>query len=212
MADATGWDGLLILAEVLGFNDIWSTFWNTIAYAASIVIVLAIRQDDKLRNMVITICAPVLAVYAGVFLGNPVFMSLQILIGISGAMIWAKTPPPLPKILTLILTAGIYSFLFWVGALKFKVGALSDFLIFAGPLGLACIAFALTTFPKNSGFLLFAIGGAFLTGYALVAEAWVFFGLNAIFALISMRDYMLKTETRTDHKENRWIAQKFDKK
>lgn len=212
MVDATISESLLALAKLLGFNDIWSTIWNIIAYATAIAVVRAIRLDDKLRNIVITICAPILALYAGVFLGNPVFMLLQILIGISGVLILAKMPPPFPKVLTLTFAAGAYIFLFGVAVLKLEIKSLDDFLFFAGPLGLVCIAFALTTFPKNLGFLLFAIGGAFLTGYALVSKAWVFFILNIIFSLVSMRDYVSKTANRADHIENRWLAQKLDKK
>jgi len=197
MVDATTFENLFalanFLAKFLGFTSPRSTIWNIVAYATSIIVVRAIRLDDKLRNIVMTICAPILALYAGIFLGNPVFTLLQILIGISGILIWVKMPPPLPKLLTLTFAASAYALLLKLGAVKFNIKSLDDFLIFVGPLGLVCIAFALTTFPKNLGFLLFAIGGAFLIGYALISKAWIFFILNIIFSLVSMRDYVLKT-------------------
>lgn len=204
-------EGLLALTKLLGFTTIWSAVWNIIAYATSAVVIGAIRLDDKLRNIVMTTCAPILALYAGIFLGNPIFTCLQILIGISGIVTWAKMPPPLPKIITLTFAAGTYVILFKFGAIRFNIKSLEDFLIFVGPLGLVCIAFALTTFPKNLGFLLFAIGGVFLFGYAVAAKAWVFFVLNVIFALISMRDYVLKTQVSTSAKTknpNSWRTQK----
>lgn len=214
MVDAAISESLLALAKLLGFTDIWSTIWNIIAYATAIAVVRAIRLDDQLRNVVMTVCAPILALYAGVFLGNPVFMSLQILIGISGTLVWAKMPPPLPKLLTLLFTAGAYALLFKLGAVKFSIKSLDDFLIFAGPLGLVCIALALATFPKNSGFLLFAVGGAFLTGYALASKAWVFFILNIIFSLVSARDYVIKTSALISagtKNSNSWHAQKLNR-
>ncbi len=214
MVDATIPESLLTIAKFLGFIDPWSTIWNIIAYATSIVVVWTIRRDDEFRNKVITLCALILALYADIFLGNPVFMSLQMLIVISGGLVWMKMPPLLSRFTTLAIATVAYVSLFAIGAIKFKIWPLDDFLIFVGPLGLVCIAFALTTFPKNLGFLLFAIGGALLAAYIFAAKAWVFFGLYVIFALISMRDYVLKTRASASARpknQNSWYVQKIIK-
>ncbi|OGZ12431.1 MAG: hypothetical protein A2942_02335 [Candidatus Lloydbacteria bacterium RIFCSPLOWO2_01_FULL_50_20] len=71
-------------------------------------------------------------------------------------------------------------------------GAIADEWSLMGSFGFLGIAFGLAALPKKFGFLLLAIGGALLTIYAFHVSAWVFFTLNLIYFVESMRSWFKK--------------------
>lgn len=168
------------LIEFFGFTSPNSTFWNLSAYLAFIVIIIGVLAE-KYRNILITCGAGVLALYAGIFLHDPLFTVLQTLIVLSGVLLSIKKLPKDTAVAIMIFfTAAAY-------LLLLAGGAITNVLALIGSIGLLGIAFGLTTLPKRCGFLLMALGGILLIIYAAYISAWVFFFLNIFFTLANIK-------------------------
>ena len=163
--------------------------WNVVSYAAFIAIIIGVFSETY-RNTLITLGAAVLAVYAGIFLKNPLFATLQALIVVSGFLQWAKLRRYYAMIAMAALTVVAYSFLY-------LSGAIADGYALVGSLGLLGIAFGLVTLPNRSGFLLMAFGGILLVIYAFHVGAWVFFFLNIFFTIANLHTWV-KTNSVSD--------------
>lgn len=163
-----------ILLQFLGFTTTSGIIWNTLAYIAFVGIIIGVYWE-KYRNSIITMGALILMFYASTFLNNRLFEVLQMLIVISGILQLISLPKKFSiGILTLVTIA----------ALNLLLGEIiSNIWAFIGSLGLLGMAFGLIILPKRFGFLVMAMGGAFLTIYAFTVAAWVFFFLNAFFAV-----------------------------
>lgn len=166
---------------LLGFSTIMGGLWNAVSYAAFVGIIVGVFSE-RYRNRLIMFGAAVLAVYAGVFLKNPLFATLQTLIVISGLahMMWLRRPAAM-AVMT-VLTSTAYAFLY-------ASGAIVDAWALAGSFGLLGIAFGLITLPHRSGFILMALGGVALVAYAFHVGAWVFFLLNIFFAVANIHTW-----------------------
>ena len=167
--------------DFFGFTDPVSGIWNTVAYTAFIGIIIGVLWE-RCRDALITLGALALALYAGMFLHNPVFAALQALIVVSGLLKLAASPKRVAMGIMIALTVAAYLSL----ALS---GAIVDAWALVGSFGLLGIAFGLTVLPKNYGFLLMAAGGVLLIFYGFAVEAWVFFSLNIVFAIVSIRNW-----------------------
>ena len=168
------------LTEFFGFTSPISTFWNLSAYLAFTIIIAGVLSE-KYRNLLITYGAGVLALYAGTFLHDPLFMLLQILIVISGILLSIK---PLPKnvAVAIMIFSTVAAYLFLI-----INGSITSVSAFIGSIGLLGIAFGLIALPKRYGFLLMAVGGILLFIYAFYVSAWVFFFLNIFFTLANIK-------------------------
>ena len=172
------------LLELMGFTTATGVAWNLAAYVAFIVIIIGI-SSDRHRNTLTAIGAIVLGVYAWIFLHNPLFAALQALVVISICFQWAKLSPRNTVVTFLSLTALAYFLLA-------KNGAIADAWSLAGSFGLLGIAIGLIILPKKPGFLILAAGGVLLVVYGYHASAWVFFLLNAVYFVESMRNWLKK--------------------
>ena len=162
------------LIEILGFTTLENGIWNTVSYLAFTSIIIGVFWERG-RNILITIGAGALALYAGIFLHNYLFTALQVLIIVSGVLQWLKVSQRPAMITVTFLTIATYVFLAFNGII-------SNTWAFTGSLGLLGIAFGLIILPKHYGFIIMAIGGVFLVLYAFNVQAWVFFLLNIFFA------------------------------
>lgn len=166
------------LIEFFGFTDFTNALWNTVGYLALIIIIIGVFSE-RYRNILITVGAGVLAYYAGIFLHNPMFATLQALIVFSGLLSITGTPKRPAMFIMIALTAAAYLFLI-------TDGAIVDAWTFMGSLGLLGIAFGLIILPKHYGFILMAVGGTLLVIYAFAVAAWVFFFLNIFFIIANI--------------------------
>lgn len=169
------------LIQFLGFTTLASSIWNVVAYIAFIGIIIGVSLE-KYRNWFITIGALVLVFYAGIFLHDPLFTILQSMIVFSGFLELTKTPKRLATKSLILAVLLLY-------AILLKNGVIADMWSFIGSLGLLGIAFGLIILPKRFGFLVMAMGGAFLTIYAYTVSAWVFFLLNIFFARANVKKW-----------------------
>ena len=169
------------LAEFFGFTNLAGSIWNSIAYLAFILIIIGV-SSDRYRNVLITSGAAALALYAIIFLHNPLFAALQALITVSGSLQLAGISKRTAMTVMMVLTAAAYLFLILGGSIT-NIWAL------LGSLGLLCIAFGLVVLPKRCGFLLMAAGGILLIIYAFTVTAWVFFFLNIFFTIANIRTW-----------------------
>lgn len=172
------------LIQFLGFMTLTSSIWNIAAYIAFIGIIIGVSSERD-RNLLFTVGAFVLALYASIFLNNQLFATLQIVVMISGFLQLFKFSKRFSIGLLILFTAASYLNL----ALN---GTISDIWSFIGSLGLLGIAFGLIILPKRFGFLVMALGGAFLTIYAFTVFAWVFFLLNIFFAIVNIKTWYKK--------------------
>lgn len=175
------------ITEFLGFTTLAGSIWNAISYAAFIGIIIGISWERG-RNALFTFGASALALYAGFFLHDILFTTLQILITISALMQWTKVSGYFAGIAMTVLTVAAYLFLI-------SRGAIADIWSLAGSLGLLGIAFGILVLNSNSGrkrygFLIMAAGGTLLVLYALHVKAWVFFFLNIFFAIANIRGWL----------------------
>lgn len=152
--------------------------WNIVAYLAFIGIIIGVFWE-KYRNLLVTVGAFVLMLYAGIFLHNPLFATLQLVIVISGVLSLLKSSKLFSICLLTLSTAVSYLYLV-------LNGAITNIWAFIGSLGLLCIAFGLVILPKPLGFLVMAAGGVFLTIYAFTVSAWVFVFLNLFFTIANI--------------------------
>lgn len=171
-------EGFLAL---LGFPTIVDSLWNIVSYTAFVAIIAGVFSE-RYRNRLITFGAAVLAVYAGVFLKNPLFATLQTLICVSGLMQMVQLRRRAAMTAMMVLTSIAYIFLY-------ASGALADTWAVSGSFGLLGIAFGLITLPHRSGFILMALGGVSLITYAFHVGAWVFFLLNIFFAVANIHTW-----------------------
>ncbi len=169
------------LVEFFGFTTPASSIWNVAAYAAFVGIIIGV-SSERYRNILFTIGAGILALYAGIFLHNPLFTALQTLVVISGLLQLAKVSKRPTMVAMVTFTIAAYILLVWSGAI---VNAVS----FVGSFGLLGIAFGLAVLPRHYGFLVMAVGGALLVVYAFTVAAWVFFFLNIFFAFENIRTW-----------------------
>lgn len=168
------------LTEFFGFTTLASSIWNATAYIAFVGIIIGV--SSRYRNILITIGAGILAVYAGIFLHSPLFTALQALIVVAGFLQLAKVPERSAMVTMVLLTVAAYALLLFIGAI---VNAIS----LVGSFGLLGIAFGLAVLPRHYGFLLMAIGGVLLFVYAFTVAIWVFFFLNIFFAFENIRTW-----------------------
>ncbi len=166
------------IAELFGFTTVAGGIWNAVSYAAFIAIIIGVFYERH-RTALVVIGAGTLALYAGFFLHNILFTALQALIVVSGLLQWTKTPRSIAMTAMTLLTILAY-------ALLAASGVLTDRWALAGSLGLLGIAFGLIALPARSGFWLMAAGGVLLVLYAYTVHAWVFFGLNIVFAVANI--------------------------
>ena len=174
------------MLEFLGFVSLESTLWNVVGYGAFIGIIVGVLSEG-LRKPLFVIGPILLALYAGLFLHDPLFTSLQILITVSGVLQLANVPRRTSMVVMVIATIVAYLFLIFGGILV-------DVWAVIGSLGLLGIAFVIIRLPKPDVFLLMAAGGALLVIYGFVVEAWVFFFLNIFFAIANVREAVLATQ------------------
>ncbi len=167
------------LAGFFGFTTLAGVIWNSVAYLAFILIIIGVFSD-RYRNILMTFGAAVLALYAAIFLHNPLFAALQTLIVVSGFLQLAKVSKRTAMATMVIFTAVAYLFL----ALN---GSIANIWALLGSLGLLGIAFGLVALPQHNGFLLMATGGVLLIVYAFTVAAWVFFLLNVFFTVANIR-------------------------
>lgn len=167
-----------ILSEILGFTTLASIIWNAAAYFALVIIIIGVYKE-RCRNILFTVGAGILALYAGLFLHNQLFATLQILIVISGIFSIAKLFKRSAMLTMIILTIAAYVFLA-------SSGAIASGWALIGSFGLLGIAFGLMILPKDYGFLLMSIGGILLIIYAFTAEAWIFLILNVFFTITNL--------------------------
>ena len=172
------------LLELLGFTSVASTAWNLAAYVAFIGIIIGV-SSERHRNVLTAIGAVILGLYAWLFLHNPLFATLQVLIVISICLQWAKLSRQHTMLAMLPLTLLAYFLLA-------KNGAIADVWSLIGSFGFLGIAFGLVVLPKKFGFLLLVAGGALLTVYAYHVSAWVFFLLNVFYVIESVRAWFKK--------------------
>ena len=165
--------------DFLGFATVAGTVWNAVSYAAFIVIIIGV-YSERHRNTLITLGAAVLALYAGIFLKNPLFATLQTLIVISGLLKLTKFSRRISMAAIILLTAAAY-------AILYGGGVITDTWSLMGSFGLLGIALGLATLPRRYGFILMAIGGLFLIAYAFQVSVWVFFLLNIFFAIANIQ-------------------------
>lgn len=167
--------------DFLGFTTVAGTVWNAISYGAFIVIIVGV-YSEKHRNKLITLGAAILALYAGIFLKNPLFTGLQTLIMISGILQLAKVSKRISMTAMILLTAAAY-------AILYGGGAITDGWSLAGSFGFLGIAFGLATLPQRFGFIFMATGGILLVVYAFHVSVWVFFLLNIFFAIANIQEW-----------------------
>ncbi len=170
-----------MLIEFFGFTTLANSIWNAVAYMAFIGIIIAVLWE-RYRNVLMTLGAAILASYAGFFLYNPLFTTLQALIVVSGLLQLMKAPKRTSMAVLMTLTVVAYLFLT-------LSGAVADGWALIGSLGLLGIAFGLAVLPNRYGFLLMAVGGVLLIFYAFAVKAWVFFFLNIFFAVANIRTW-----------------------
>ncbi len=170
------------LLEFFGFTTLWGIVWNAAGYLAFISIIIGVFSE-RYRNALITFAAGALALYSGIFLHNPLFTALEILIVISGLLQWTKISKRRAVAIMVMLTGLAYLLL--LGG-----GAITDAWSFVGSLGLLGIAFGLIILPKPFGFVLMAAGGVLLVVYGFAVEAWVFFFLNIFFVFANIRTWL----------------------
>lgn len=163
---------------LLGFSSIAGSLWNVVSYAAFVTIIVGVFSE-RYRNRLIMCGAAVLAVYAGVFLKNPLFATLQTLIVISGLAQTVQLRRHVAMAIMAVLTSIAYVCLY-------VSGAIADMWALSGSLGLLGIAFGLIALPNRFGFILMASGGIALVAYAFYVGAWVFFLLNIFFAIANI--------------------------
>lgn len=166
------------LAEFFGYTTLAGGIWNIAAYAAFIGIIVGVFSE-RYRNLLITIGAAMLALYAYFFLHDALFTALQTIIVVSGILQWLKVAKYPAIVVILAATLAAYIFLASIGAITGAWGLIGSF-------GLLGIALGLTILPRRSGFLIMAGGGALLVVYGFMVSAWVFFFLNIFFAIANM--------------------------
>lgn len=166
-----------MLAEFLGFTNLESTLWNLAAYIAFAAVITGVLYERWI-NVLYLPAAVALGLYAGMFIGNPVFAALQSVIGVSAFAGLTKFSKKTSNWIVGLAAAGACIYLL-------QTGALADYWAVLGSLGLLGIAFGLVVLPHRKGFLLMVLAGIFLTGYAYESKAWVFFFLNAFFVVVS---------------------------
>lgn len=163
------------------FTTLESSMWNAAAYVAFIGIIIGVYRE-KYRNWLITIGAAILALYAGIFLHDPLFTILQSIIVYSSASQLLRHSKRYTTISMIFATIISY-------ALLFKNNEISNIWTFIGSLGLLGIAFGFVILPKRYGFLVMAIGGVFLTIYAYTVSAQVFILLNIFFTAANIQKW-----------------------
>ena len=157
----------------LGFTTLESTVWNVIAYGFVVLLIVATLRE-KHRYEFFAAGATALAVYSGLFLHNTLFTTLQIVVMISALLQVYKVSPKKSRVTLSLLTLCALIFLFLSGNLETRLDIL-------GALGLSGIAFGIVMLPRQSAFIVMALGGGFLTWYAFVIPVWAFFILNMFY-------------------------------
>jgi len=165
----------------LGFTTVANSIWNATSYVAFTIIIVGVFSE-RYRNILITLGAAALAVYALVFLKNPLFATLQTLIVISGLLQMVKLRRNFAVTAMIVLTVVAYAFLHLSGAITGGWALVGSF-------GLLGIAFGLIILPERYGFLLMAAGGLLLIVYAFHVAVWVFFFLNIFFAIANIHTW-----------------------
>jgi len=156
--------------------------WDAVSYLAFIAIIIGVFSE-RYRNVLITLGAAVLAMYAWFFLENLLFTILQLLIVVSGVMQLVRLSGRIAVTSMVILTSVAYMHLY-------ISGAITDVWALIGSFGLLGIALGLVILPKHYGFLFMAAGGMLLILYAFDVEAWVFFFLNIFFVVANLRTWL----------------------
>lgn len=170
------------LIQFLGFTTLTSSAWNAVAYIAFIGIIIGV-SSERYRNLLFTVGAFVLALYASIFLHNQLFATLQMVIVVSGFL-------QLLKFSDSRFSIGLLSLFTLASYLNLTLnGVVSEIWSFIGSLGLLGIAFGLVVLPKRFGFLIMTMGGIFLVIYAFTVSAWVFFFLNIFFAIVNIKTW-----------------------
>ena len=100
------------LFEFFGFATLASSIWNAAAYIAFVGIIIGV-SSERYRNILFTAGAGILALYAGIFLHNPLFAALQTLVVIAGLSQLAKVSEYSAMVTMISLTVAAYVFLVW---------------------------------------------------------------------------------------------------
>jgi len=158
--------------SILGFTDLTSICWNTLAYIGMILIIVAVISP-RLQKHFFVWGPLVLLFYAGLYLHNYILAGLQLTITVSGALNLFNIKKWSPHVVV-ALAALIYATLL-------ITGQISGLWPIVGSLGLLGIALGLTQLPKKKGFAIMSLGGLLIVVYAFVLQIWVFFVLNIIF-------------------------------
>ena len=165
------------MAEILnflGFNGLINTFWNILAYAGMVMIIVAVISK-KLQNHFFFWGPMLLLTYAFFYLHNPLLAGLQLIITVSGALNLLKIKKSAPWIVG-ILTVVVYLYLL-------ATGSINGIWYWIGSFGLCAIGMGLTQLPKKRSFVIMSIGGILIVLYSgpWALKIWIWFILNLVF-------------------------------
>ena len=153
--------------------------WNLVGYGAFVLIIVGVLWE-KYRNILLTVGAATLALYAALFLENELFTVLQMMIVTSGLLQLLQCPRK--------TSAFVISIFAVVACVMLLVhGAIASAYDILGGLGLMGIAFGVAFLPARNAFVLMTGGGVLMVVYAFSASAWVFFFLNIFFAIANIK-------------------------
>jgi peptidoglycan/LPS O-acetylase OafA/YrhL len=147
------------MLEILGFTTPRDAFWNTLGYGAFVAIIFGsrkIRTQLDYGNALITTGAAILAVYAGIFLRDPLLTVLQTYIVFAGVLQWRRQYVTDEQRMWSLLIAGLGAVI--LAGASFE-GDTVGLWILAGVLGLMGIAVGLAVAPHRDGALYMSIGG-----------------------------------------------------
>lgn len=181
------------LVNFLGFTSLESTIWNIIGYGAFMAIIVGVLYE-KYRKPLFVIGPLLLIPYAGIFLKDPVFTNLQILITVAGILQLLNQPQRFSMKAMILLTIAAFA------SLVFN-GSLVDVWALVGSLGLLGIAFGSIRLPKHDAFALMTIGGLLLIVYSYVTQVWIFFFLNIFFVVANIKNLYIFFESKPHFQE-----------
>jgi len=167
--------------SVLGFTTLEGVIWNSVAYAAVLAIIAALflEKYDTLRYTIFAISGVVLVAYSHFSLHDVLFTILQTVITISALFQLLKFKPWSARVSLGLLTFIAIILLVFNGNLNSTLSAV-------GAVGFIGIAAGVVLLPLRAAFIVMAVGGAFLIGYAWETAAWVFFILNIVFVIANL--------------------------
>lgn len=174
------------ILNILGFTDPVGVFWNVLAYVGMVMIIVAVISA-KLRNRLFFLGPLLLLFYAWLFLNDPIFIGLEIIVTASGLLNLLNIKKRASFVIVILLTGIVYFVLL-------VLGKISEFWSLIGSFGLLGIAFGFTQLPKKRGFTLMMLGGFLIIAYAFVLQIWVFVLLNLIFSIVNIFELRKKNK------------------